>query len=118
MIEILETVSPEAVAVSAKGTVTMEDYRKVTPLILGKIAVFGKIPVLLSLKDIDTMASKEVWHGLKADVSHLKDFKRLAIIVDSLKFKLMVQMAKPFIPVEMKVFDEGDEQQALKWVMG
>lgn len=116
MIEILETVSPEAVAVSVQGTITMDDYRKVSPLIFGKIEAYGKIPVMLSLKDINTTAAKALWHGIKPDLKHVENFSRLALVVDSTKFKVLIHMAKPFIPVELKVFGEGEEAAAIAWI--
>ncbi|CAN5199701.1 hypothetical protein BH09BAC1_BH09BAC1_00330 [soil metagenome] len=119
MIEIMETVSPQTVAVSARGTVTIEEFQKVSPLILGKVAAFGKVPMILSLKDINVSASKDAWAGIRKQLQgQMEHFSRLAIVVDSLKFKLMVNMAKPFIPIEVKIFDEGEEQDALKWVLG
>ncbi len=117
MIQFLETASPEAVAVSVQGKITMDEYRKATPIILGKIAAYGQIPLMLSLKDIDMAAGKEVWGGIKGDMKQLSNLKRIALVVDTVKFKLLAQMAKPFISAEIKVFDEGEEQKAIAWMM-
>lgn len=119
MIEIMETVSPEVIAVNVRGTVTLDEYQNVSPLIYGKIAALGKAPLMVTFKDINATESKDIWGGIKHDLQkHVNDFTRVAVVVNGLKYKMLMQMARPFIPVEMKVFDEGKENEALKWIMG
>lgn len=116
MINLMETDRPEVIAVLATGKITTEHYQELYPVILGKIQDYGKVPLLLRLEKLDSSAAKRVWNVIKQDAHQIASFSRIAIVVDSIRYRLMVKMILPFIPADVRMFNLGEERAALKWL--
>jgi hypothetical protein len=119
MLEILP--SPDTVAaVAVSGTLTGGDYDRIIAEVEAKLARHERIGVLADLTRFEDFTAEAAWKDFRYDLSkllELKRFPREAIISDKQWMRIAAAIADPILPhVEVRVFDPGDREEAMRWV--
>lgn len=121
MIEILP--SPEYVAAfRISGTLRGEDYDELIPAIEEKLEHNEYIGMLADLTQFDHMTAKALQRDLSYAMSKLGEyrrFRRVAVISDKGWIETTTKLAGRLFPrIEMRVFHNGELEEAMRWVAG
>ncbi len=118
MIEIISGMPDNVVAVSAKETVTGEDYDKVfIPAIEERLKRHRKIRVLYHLgKDFSGFTATAMWDDAKVGISHLTAFEKIAVVSDVDWITGAVKIFAFLIPCPVKIFSNDKLQEAKNWI--
>ncbi len=122
MIEPIADMPARATGFRVSGELTDADYADVLAPALREAAGTGEVRLLfVGDKSFDLMSLKSRFESLRndpeLDLGHSKDWKRVAVVADA---NFLIRAAFPavakVIPVEVKLFGLGDEQDARAWV--
>ena len=118
MIEIMENMPDDVVAVKATGKVTGEDYDKVlVPAVEDKLKRHRKIRFLYQIgPDFDGFTAEAMWDDAKVGIRHLTAFERVAVVSD---VDWIIKAVKAFsfvIPSLVRTFGPGGLEEAKAWV--
>lgn len=118
MIEIMEGMPENIVAVSAGEKVTGEDYDNVLiPAIEDKLRKHGKIRVLYMLgPDFTGFTAEAMWDDAKIGIKHLTSYEKVAVVSD---VSWVVNATKFFsfiMPCPVKTFSNEKLSEAKNWI--
>jgi len=116
MIEELSVQEPGIAAFKASGKLTDADYQQFIPRLEALIQEYGKISVLLELKDFHGWETKAAWDDFKLGLAHPQDFERIAIVGDKAWEHWIALLAKPFTHARVRYFALSDRNAALDWL--
>jgi hypothetical protein len=118
MIELMQGLPENVVAVIASGKVTGEDYDNVLiPAIEDKIKKYGKIRMLYHLgKDFTSFTYEAMWDDTKVGIWHLKAFEKIVIVTDVDWIIDAVKVFKFVIPYPVKIFRNEALSEAKAWI--
>jgi hypothetical protein len=118
MIEIMQGLPENVVAVIARGDVTGEDYDNVLiPAIEDKIKKYGKIRMLYQLgEDLTGFTYEAMWEDAKVGIWHLTAFEKIAIVSDVEWIINAVKIFKFVIPCPVKIYKNESLPEAKAWV--
>lgn len=98
------------------GKLEASDYDFFIPEIEQQIDQYGKINLLVELKNFQGWTLGAAWEDTKFGIRHFNDIKRLAIVGDQNWEKGMAFFAKAFTMAEVKYFDTSSRKEAISWV--
>ncbi len=113
---ITEVQDGRVVEVELSGKLTRESYQQFVPMTEARINEFGKISMLVVLRDFHGWNAGALWEDLKFDVKHFDDIKRLAFVGEKKWQKGMASFCKPFTTAEIKYFELDELEAARAWV--
>jgi hypothetical protein len=118
MIEIIQGMPENIVAVSASGKVTGEDYDKVLiPAIEDKLKKHGKIRVLYVLgPDVTGFTAEAMWDDAKIGIKHLTAYEKVAVVSDVGWVVGAVKFFSFIIPCPVKIFGNDKLSEAKTWI--
>ena len=118
MIELLQNMSSNVVAVSASGQVTGEDYETVlVPAIEKALATHEKIRLLYQLgPEFKKFTTTALWDDAKVGFHHLTDFERVAVVSDVGCIVTLVKGIGLTLPCELHTFGNNELEQATLWI--
>jgi hypothetical protein len=118
MIEIIEGMPENVVAVRAIGKVTGEDYDNVLiPAIEDKLKKHKKIRVLYQLgSDFSGFTAEAMWDDAKVGIRHITGFEKIAIVSDVGWIVGAVKVFAFIIPCPVKIFSNEKLSDAKAWV--
>ena len=118
MIELLQDMPANVVAVSASGQVTGEDYETVlVPAIEKTLEKYEKIRLLYQLgPEFKKFTTTALWDDAKVGFHHLNDFERVAVVSDIAWIVTMVKGIGLTMPCEIRTFANHELDQACHWV--
>ena len=97
------------------GKITTAEYKE---LLLRVQTILAETSPISMLVDIDDMSGAEpgaLLADLKFGLTHLKSFRRMALVGDEKWSHHLAKIPNPF-QVEIKAFDEGEESSAWEWL--
>lgn len=99
-----------------KGTLTLEDYEIMVPVIEDTIKNIShpKLKILVNAKDLDGWEFQAAWEDLKFGVKHNKEFEKIAYVGHRSWEKYGMMISNWFIKGELQYFE--DETKAKKWL--
>lgn len=106
----------KTLVLSLSGKLTKQDYVQFIPEVERLIKEFGKIRILVEMKDFHGWEFGALWEDIKFDMKHFRDIERLALVGDSKWEQGMAWFCKPFTTAKLKYFDVSKESEALTWV--
>jgi len=120
MFEPIAGLPDDALGLSARGTITAEDYeRTLIPLARQKIAAHGKTRVLLCFgPDFEGYSAGAIWQDAKFGLGHLREFGRIAVVSDVGWITQAVRLFAPFVPSPVRVFPLAALDEARSWLAG
>ena len=109
-------VTGNLVTLEASGTLTVDDYKKVLPVI-NELIKDGKKPAFfISLEDFHGWEPSAIWEELKFDVKHRNDFGPMVVVGESDIQKWLTRFSSMIFPSEVKYFDKKEEKEAREWI--
>lgn len=118
-----------------QGTLSREDYDKLTPEIEKIVADYGKIRVLVLMHDFHGWDRSALWEAIKWNSKHFRHLERLAVVGEksieirnvSGAFDLSYQkkvrwqrwltnLYRPFTDAEVRYFTSDEIAEARGWV--
>jgi SpoIIAA-like len=119
MLEILKGYPDDVLAITAKGRVTAEDYRKVLiPEADARIARHEALRVLLNFgPDFDGLTAGAAWSDLKFGLSHLSNFGRVALVSDVTWIRDAARLFAPLFRLPFRTFSNAERGAAEAWIV-
>ncbi|QDT15728.1 SpoIIAA family protein [Alienimonas californiensis] len=102
--------------VRVSGTLSAEAYDRFVPQTEALIEKYGKVRMLVELRDFHGWDAGALWKDVKFDLKHFNDLERLAIVGDSKWEKGMSAFCKPFTTATVKYFDTSELAAAKAWI--
>jgi len=115
---ILPETRDSFVALEIGGTLKTNDYQDMVPLLEDRIAKFGKIALLMDLRDFHAITPGALWADTKFDLKHTGDFTRIAVVGDKRWHEWFTGLMKPFTSAEIRYFETPERQAACAWASG
>jgi len=112
----MKTLGSNALWVQASGKFSQEDYQHFTPEVERLISKFGKIRVLLEMRDFHGWDAGALWEDIKFDFKHFSDIERLAMVGDKKWEEWMAKFCRPFTTATIRYFDAARNEDAQAWI--
>lgn len=118
MITVSQIEESNAVVVQASDRLIASDYEILSSKTEEMISRFGKINMLVELREFKGWAVGALWQDLKFDIKHFKDLERLAVVGEAQWEKGLAIFSKPFTSATVRYFDVSEYDEAMRWVVG
>jgi hypothetical protein len=115
-IELNEEVGGKLLIIRVTGKLTREDYKFFVPKVEELILKFGKIRMVLEMRDFHGWEAGALWEDIKFDIRHFSDIESLALVGDKKWEKGMSIFCKPFTKAQIKYFDLTEIYKAYEWI--
>ncbi len=118
MIERIEGLPDDVLALQARGEVTAEDYQSVlVPALEDLLRHHRRVRLLYVLGDgFDGYTGGAAWEDAKVGMRHLTAFERVAVVTDEGWVTTMVKAFGFAMPGEVRVFGTGELDEARTWI--
>lgn len=118
MLEFIQGMPDNVIAVSAGGKVTGEDYEKVlVPAIEEKLKKHGKIRMLYMLgPEYAGFTAEAMWDDAKVGIRHMTAFEKVAVVSDVGWIVNATKFFSFMIPCPVKVFGNDRLDEAKSWI--
>ncbi len=113
---IVEYASGKVIEIQVSGKLDKEAYEAFLPATEAKIAEFGKVRMLVILRDFHGWDAGALWEDIKFDLKHHNHIERLAIVGEMKWERMMATFCKPFTSATIKYFDIDDAAVARAWI--
>jgi hypothetical protein len=100
----------------AIGTLTHQDYEKITPMIDSALAGVkdAKINAFFDMSELDGWEIRAAWDDFKLGLKHGSEFNKVAILGNKDWQKWAAKIGSWFIAGEIKTFEQAED--ALAWL--
>jgi hypothetical protein len=115
-IEMSEMGEGRILEVHVSGKLTREDYERLVPEVEQRIRQYGKLRILVVMRDFHGWNAGALWEDVKFDLHHFNDIERLAIVGEAAWEKGMAVFCKPFTTAKIRYFDQSAIEEARKWI--
>lgn len=117
MLQFIEGLPPDVMAVEAVGEVTNEDYRKTLIPKAEAMMTKGPIKMLYVIgKDFTGFSLEALWDDAAFGMKHWHDFNRIAIVADDNFLRAIVNMFRPFFHGDIRLFGLSELTAAKDWI--
>jgi SpoIIAA-like len=115
---LLKGLPGDVIAVSAKGTITAQDYRDVLePAVRDKLKRHDRLKLLLVAgPQFDGYSAGAIWDDARFGLSHFTAFSKVALVSDTEWIRRAAKLFGPLMPAEVMVFDTADLEAAKQWI--
>lgn len=116
MIELVEQDSGRILQLCVTGKLVKEDYEVFVPVVERLIERYGKIRVLMEMRDFHGWSAAALWEDVKFDLKHFRGIERLAFIGETSWQKGMATFCKPFTTAQIRFFPREQAEEAMAWL--
>ena len=118
MLELIEGMPENVVAIRASGDVTAEDYETVlVPAVEARLKKSDKIRFLYELgPEMSGFTAGAMWQDAKVGMSHLLSFEKIAVVTDHAWVTNAVRAFAFMMPCPVKVFSTAERDAARSWI--
>jgi hypothetical protein len=116
MIKQLEDMPAGVVGFEASGMLRAEEYKDVIVPALERAAESGDLRFVLVIPEFKGMTGSAVWEDLKTGVSHLRHWKKIALVTDVDWMSHLTSLFGWMTPGQTRVFSMAERDEALAWV--
>jgi hypothetical protein len=118
MIEIIQGLPENVVAVTVSGVLTGEDYERVlVPAIEDKVQKYGKIRMLYQLgKEFEGFTDSAMLEDARVGIRNFTEFEKIAVVSDVDWIINAVKVFKFVIPFPMKTYRNEELPEAKAWI--
>ena len=102
--------------VDLHGKLCREDFERIAPDTERLIGQYGKIRILVTMRDFEGWDMGAFWEDLKWEAKHFNDVERLAMVGDEAWQKWMTSFCKPFTTAAVRFFPFEKLDEAHEWV--
>ena len=117
MIKLIEGLPDGVVGLEAIGKVESADYDAIAaPAVVRALERRSKIRLIHVLDERFTgYTAGGAWEDTALGLGHPRSFERIAVVTDSEHIRRLVKLAGWSIPAELKLFANGEREQAETW---
>jgi len=115
-VNIVEKNEGKILEVSLSGKLHADDYAHFTPVVERLIQQYGKIRMLMEMRDFHGWDAGALWEDIKFDVKHFGDIERLAMVGESKWEKGMSKFCAPFTRAKIRYFPVTEIETARQWL--
>jgi hypothetical protein len=115
MITELDGMPAGVVGFEASGTLRAEDYRDIVLPALQRASEQGDIRFVVVIPDFKGISGGAIWEDLKIGFSHLRKWKRIALVTDIEWMSHLTTLFGWMTPGETKVFRLAERDAAVAW---
>jgi hypothetical protein len=115
MITELTDMPDGVVGFEASGTLRAEDYRDVLLPALERASEHGDLRFVVVIPTFKGISGGGLWEDLKIGFSHLRKWKRIALVTDIEWMSYMTSLFGWMTPGETKVFGLAERDAAVAW---
>jgi hypothetical protein len=118
MIELLEGLPDNVLALRGIGEVTADDYKGVlVPAVEEKLDKHKKIRLLYVLgDDFKRYSAGAAWEDAKVGMKHFTSWDRVAVVTDVDWIEHAVKAVAFAMPCEVRLFDDDELDEARQWI--
>ncbi len=118
MLEIIQGMPDNVVAVSARGNVTGDDYDTLLiPVIEGKLKTHEKIRLIYVLgPEYTGFTAGAMWDDAKIGIRHLTAYEKVAVVTDVNWISGAVKFFAFMCPCQVKIFGNDSLAEAKVWI--
>jgi hypothetical protein len=118
MIELLQGLPDNVVALRGIGEITADDYKTVlVPAVEQKLGKHKKIRLLYVLgNDFEKYSLPAAWEDTKVGMKHLTSWDRIGVVTDVDWVKHAVKAMGFAMPCEVRLFDNAKLAEARQWI--
>jgi hypothetical protein len=118
MFEILSGFPDDVLAVSAKGTITAEDYEKtMVPAVEARMKTHRPLKVFFHLgPDFEGMKMGAMVEDARLGFAHWRDWGRIAVVTDAAGIRDLAGLFRMFLRDPVKVYFNADYDKARAWI--
>jgi hypothetical protein len=98
------------------GKLTTTDFEKYVPETERLIKLFGKIRIMIEIRDFHGWELGAIWDDLKFELKHFNDIERLAIVGESMHAEKMSLFFRLFTTASIQYFNLDQTTVALNWI--
>lgn len=113
---ITEAADGHVIEIEIQGKLSKQAYEEFVPLTERRINQYGKVRMLVVMRDFHGWDAGALWEDLKFDIKHFSDIERLAIVGENRWQQGMTVFCRPFTTAEIKYFPHDELEQARAWV--
>ena len=119
MIELIDGLPDGVVGLVAIGQIESADYDTVAaPAVKKALEAHPRIRVIHVLDDrFDGYTAGGAWQDAVLGLAHPRSFDRIAVVSDADSIRRLVTLAGWSIPGEVKLFPNGELEQATAWAI-
>ena len=112
----IKEVSGNIVWVEASEQLTDDDYETFVPRMEALIKQWGRLRMLLEMKDFRGWDTKSVWEEFKFHSKHRKDLKRVAVVGEKQWERWATRLSRIFTGSDVRYFDHAELDDARGWI--
>lgn len=118
MIEIIQGLPENVIAVTVTGVLTGEDYDRVlVPAIEDKVQKYGKIRMLYQLgKEFEGFTDSAMMGDTKVGIRNFTDFEKIAVVSNVDWIINAVKLFKLIVPFPIKTYRNEELPEAKVWI--
>ncbi|MEH6527676.1 MAG: STAS/SEC14 domain-containing protein [Sneathiella sp.] len=114
---ILASGVPDIIGLKINDKLTGEDYEKsLLPLLNELISQHGKIKLYVDMSGFNGMEISAFWQDFNFGIRNWSHFDRMAVVGMRDWMEAMTKLMSAIIPVEMKMFDVDERDEAWDWI--
>lgn len=118
MLEVIEGLPDNVVAVTVKGILTGEDYEgKLIPAIEGKVKRYGKVRLLYQLgEEFEGFTDNAMLEDARLGIKNFNDFEKVAVVSD---VSWIINAIKAFgliVPFQINTYGNKEFPEAKAWI--
>lgn len=115
MLKRLDEGTENVLDYEVKGKLTQEEFENFSAEIKSAITEHGKVRLLIRMNEIPRMELGALTEDLKL-TRHANDLERYAIVSDSTTVGFVEEFGEALIGGEVKHFEDGQYDEAWRWV--
>ncbi len=116
MYRVLDESSGHTIGIKIDGKLTKDDYGVLIPYLENLINECGTLNLLCDMTQFSGMEIAAFWEDFKFSISHLRDFKRIAIMGDERWLDWYTKIINPLVKTEVHYFQLAQIKEAWEWV--
>jgi len=118
MIEELDGMPDGVIGFEASGTLRAEDYRDILLPSLDRASKLGDVRLVVVIQEFKGISGGAIWEDLKIGFSHIRKWKRIALVTDIEWMSYLTSLFGWMTPGETKVFGLAERDDAVAWAAG
>ena len=116
MYNILPETKNHIIAVRVEGYMRSQDYKTLLPYIKNRIEQYGKIRILVELKDFKGVEILGILRALPYALRYARHLEKKAIITDEKWVYAWSKLFSPFFKTKVRCFPSAQIEKAWEWV--
>lgn len=116
MIEQVEEIVDNLVAVKITDTLNRSDYNTLIPEMESKIKQYGKINLYLEISDGVRLSENSSLADMHFNLRHAHDIRKAAFVGDDEHEEHILELLRPLENAEIRWYKPVDRDEALEWL--